>query len=217
MKSPEQEHPCPLCGDADSCSFFVDQFRRYRRCRTCDLVFVPPKYWLSTKAEKETYDQHENSVEDPGYRSFLSRLSTPLLEKLEPGQHGLDFGCGPGPALSALLAEYGLRVDLYDPFYYNEPAVFSKTYDFICATEVIEHLRNPGKEISSLFMMLKPGGWMGIMTKLVKDQAAFSQWHYIRDLTHICFYSRSTFSFIARRFHARIEFIGSDVILMKKQ
>ena len=217
MKSPGQEHPCPLCGDADSYSFFVDKFRRYRRCPTCDLVFVPPVYWLSTKAEKATYDLHENCAEDPGYRGFLSRLSTPLLEKLEPGQTGLDFGCGPGPALPAMLAEYGLRVDLYDPFFFNEPAVFSKTYDFICATEVFEHLRNPGKEISSLFRMLKPGGWMGIMTKLVKDQAAFSQWHYIRDLTHICFCSRGTFTYLARRFHAGIEFIGSDVILMKKQ
>ena len=216
MKSHEQEHPCPLCGDADSYSFFTDKFRHYRRCPSCDLVFVPPMYWLSTKAEKATYDLHENSAEDSGYRCFLSRLSTPLLEKLEPGQTGLDFGCGPGPTLPAMLAEHGLLVDLYDPFFFNEPAVFSKMYDFICATEVFEHLRDPGQEISSLFRMLKPGGWLGIMTKLVTDQAAFSQWHYIRDLTHICFYSRSTFTYLARRFHAEIDIVGPDVILMNK-
>jgi len=216
MTSHEQEHPCPLCGDADSYSFFADEFRHYRRCSSCKLVFVPPMYWLSTRAEKATYDLHENSAEDTGYRCFISRLSTPLLEKLEPGQKGLDFGCGPGPTLPAMLAEHGFLVDLYDPLYFNEPAVFSKRYDFICATEVFEHLRDPGQEISSLFMMLKPGGWMGIMTKLVIDQAAFSQWHYIRDLTHICFYSRSTFTYLARRFHAEIDIVGPDVILMNK-
>ncbi|RLD93237.1 MAG: methyltransferase, partial [Bacteroidetes bacterium] len=164
MKAPDQEHPCPLCGNADSYSFFVDKFRHYQRCSGCELVFVPRRYWLSTMAEKATYDLHENSAEDPGYRCFLSRLSTPLVEKLETGQTGLDFGCGPDPALPALLEEQGFWVDLYDPFYYNEPVVFSKAYDFICATEVVEHLQDPGNEFSSLFGMLKPGGWLGIMT-----------------------------------------------------
>ncbi len=217
MKAPDQEHPCPLCGNADSYSFFVDKIRHYQRCSGCDLVFVSPRYWLSTIAEKATYDLHENSAEDPGYRCFLSRLSTPLMEKLETGQTGLDFGCGPGPALPAMLAEHGLRVDLYDPLYYNETAVFSKTYDFICATEVVEHLRDPSDVFSSLFRMLKPGGWLGIMTKLVIDQEAFSQWHYIRDLTHICFYSQSTYAYIARRFHAELDFVAPDVILMHKK
>jgi len=216
MKVPDQKHRCPLCGDANSYSFFVDKFRHYRRCSGCELVFVPQRYWLNIKAEKAAYDLHENNADDSGYRFFLSRLVTPLLEKLKTGQAGLDFGCGPGPALPALLTEHGLRVDLYDPIYYIEPAVFSKTYDFICATEVVEHLRNPDKEFSSLFRMLKPGGWLGIMTKLVIDQEAFSQWHYIRDLTHICFYSRDTFTTIARRFHVGIEFVGPDVILMNK-
>jgi len=216
MKAPDQEYPCPLCGNAESYSFFVDKYRHYQRCSDCDLVFVPRQYWLSTTAEKASYDLHENSAGDPGYRRFLSRLSTPLMAKLETGQTGLDFGCGPGPALPALLAEHGLRMDLYDPFYYNEPAVFSKSYDFICATEVVEHLRDPGQEFSTLFRMLKPGGWLGIMTKLVIDQEAFGQWHYIRDLTHICFYSQSTFTTIARRFHATIDFVPPDVILMNK-
>lgn len=206
-----------MCGNADSHSFFVDKFRHYQRCSDCELVFVSRRYWLSAMAEKATYDLHENSAEDPGYRCFLSRLSTPLMEKLETGQTGLDFGCGPGPALPALLEEQGFCVDLYDPLYYNEPVVFSKTYDFICATEVVEHLRDPSDVFSSLFRMLKPGGWLGIMTKLVIDQEAFSQWHYIRDLTHICFYSQSTFTYIARRFHAGLDFVAPDVILMHKK
>jgi 16S rRNA G1207 methylase RsmC len=38
----------------------------------------------------------------------------------------LDFGCGPGPTLSILLAEQGQQVDLYDPFYHDDPSVFAK-------------------------------------------------------------------------------------------
>ncbi|MBW2176400.1 MAG: methyltransferase domain-containing protein [Deltaproteobacteria bacterium] len=216
MKANSEKHHCPLCGSEASVLFFVDKFRSYFRCPGCELVFVPRSYWLSTAAEKATYDLHKNAAGDPGYRRFLSRLSAPLLEKLETRQKGLDYGCGPGPALPTMLAEHGHHMDLYDPFYYNDPAVFSKTYDFICATEVVEHLRDPDREFSSLFRMLRPGGRLGIMTKLVIDQEAFSRWHYIRDLTHICFYSRSTFEYLARRFNAGLDFVAHDVILMNK-
>ncbi len=174
-------------------------------------------YWLSAEDERATYDLHENNALDQGYRQFLSRLSTPLLEKLDSKQKGLDFGCGPGPTLSLLLEERGHQVDLYDPFYYNDPLVFYKNYDFICATEVVEHLHDPNKEFAELFKMLKRGGWLGIMTKLVIDAQAFSQWHYIRDMTHICFYSRSTFEYLARHFNSKLNFISNDVILLNKK
>ena len=183
----------------------------------CRLVFVPKRFWLSVEEEKARYDLHENSSLDPGYRRFLSRLSKPLLEKLSPLQKGLDFGCGPGPTLSLLLEEQSHHVDLYDLYYHNDSAVFEKKYVFICATEVMEHLGDPNREFESLFTMLQQGGWLGIMTKLVIDEEAFSQWHYIRDLTHICFYSRSTFEYLAERFNAELHFVSNDVILLYKK
>ena len=44
--------------------------------------------------EKERYLEHDNRVDDEAYRSFLSRLASPLKEKLSIGAKGLDFGCG---------------------------------------------------------------------------------------------------------------------------
>ncbi len=195
-----KDDSCPLCGSVDVASFFEDSMRSYLRCLFCGLVFVPERYWLNREVEKAIYDLHENDPEDAGYRHFLSRLSVPLLEKLDEKQKGLDFGCGPGPTLSGMLKEHGHHVDLYDPFYCNDPAVFKKKYDFICATEVVEHLREPHREWAALFTMLKPGGWLGIMTKLVKDKQAFSTWHYIRDKSHISFYSQSCMSYLASAF-----------------
>lgn len=208
---------CPLCGSEDQSLFFEDKQRTYLRCSHCQLVFVPRHFWLSTAAQKTTYDLHENDPQDKGYRQFLSRLSVPLLKRLNSKQKGLDFGCGPGPALSTLLAEHGHRVDLYDPFYYKNPMVFNQTYDFICATEVVEHLDDPDQTFTTLFEMLRPSGWLGIMTKLVIDDRLFGQWHYIRDLTHICFYSRFTFEYLARRYDAALEVVAKDVILLNKQ
>lgn len=213
----ELEKRCPLCRSEKIQFFFEDKKRTYLQCSHCRLVFVPRRHWLSAEEEKATYDLHQNDPEDLGYRRFLSRLSQPLLKKLGSAQTGLDFGCGPGPALSLLLEECGHRVDLYDPFYYDHPEVLHKKYDFICATEVIEHLRDPDRVFGVLFEMLKNGGWLAIMTKLVIDLQAFRRWHYIRDLTHICFYSRHTFEYLARRFSATLEYPANDVILLHKK
>lgn len=139
------------------------------------------------------------------------------MEKLETKRQGLDFGCGPGPALSLMLEEQGHQVALFDRHYHNDPAVLEKQYDFICATEVVEHLHEPQKEFARLFALLKKEGWLGIMTKLVLDRQAFSRWHYIRDLTHICFYSRDTFEYLARHFNAELSFRDKDVILLQKK
>lgn len=216
MKSKGAESRCPLCHGEESDLFFEDRKRTYWRCSHCQLVFVPKRFWLSIEDEKATYDLHENDPQDQGYRLFLSRLSAPLLAKLKSNQKGLDFGCGPGPTLPILFEERGHQMDRYDRFYRNDPTVFNKKYDFICATEVVEHLHDPHQEFAALFRILKRDGWLGVMTKLVIDVRAFSQWHYIRDMTHICFYSRFTFEYLARRFNATLHFVENDVILFKK-
>ncbi len=216
MPSADHSQACPLCRHQPLVLFAEDSNRVYLRCPHCFLISVPDRYWLSQAEQKATYDLHENDPQDPGYRRFLSRLCAPLLERLQPGQFGLDFGCGPGPALPAMLTEHGHRMECYDPFYFNDPAVFERQYDYICAAEVVEHLQDPDRTFTLLFKMLNPGGWLGIMTKLALDARAFSRWHYIRDMTHICFYSRGTLDFIARRFNARLIYAASDSILLQK-
>jgi len=208
---------CPLCRREDPELYFEGKNRVYLSCPDCCLVFVPAAFYLTLKAEKKEYDLHTNDTTDPGYRRFLSRLSKPMLERLGAGQKGLDFGCGPGPLLHHLLQNHGHTVDLYDPFYVNDTDVFSNKYDFITATEVVEHLHHPGQIFDTLFGLLRCGGWLGIMTKLVRDKESFSHWHYIRDLTHVCFYSRTTFAYIAQRHNSSLFFIGDDVILLQKR
>lgn len=206
---------CPLCGDV-SIFFHVDAARTYHRCKLCKLVFVPKQFHVTPEREKQEYDLHENNSEDEGYLRFLSRLSVPFIKKIGSTKRGMDFGCGPGPALAGLLEQHGHNVSLYDPLYKNDPTVLAKSYDFITATEVVEHFRDPVKEFTLLFQMLKPGGFLGIMTKMVQDETAFTNWHYIRDLTHIAFYSKETFQFIARRFVADVHFVAGDVIFFQK-
>ncbi len=208
---------CPLCLSKKTVAYSKDKRREYMQCNVCKLVFVPHSYWVSADDEKAIYDLHQNDDNDKGYRQFLSRITQPLLERLGSNMHGLDFGCGPGPTLSKMLEEHGHKVDLYDPYYFNDKEVMEKTYDFICATEVVEHIHNPNQDLTTLFKMLKKGGWLGLMTKMVIDKQAFSSWHYKNDLTHVCFYSRDTFEFIAKTYGYDLTFIANDVVLFKKQ
>lgn len=207
---------CPLCGHMELRKYFKDKRREYLSCPECSLVFVPPGYHLTDEEEKRIYDLHENDPFDEGYRRFLSRLAYPLISRLPRNSRGLDFGCGPGPALVAMLEERGFNMSSYDKFYKNDPRVLENKYDFICSTEVVEHLRNPAAEFFRLFDMLEPGGILALMTKMVRNKEAFSKWHYIQDRSHICFYSKETFTFLGERYGCNPEFIDSDVIFFKK-
>ena len=208
---------CPLCHEVDSVFWHRDSRREYRRCRRCLLVFVPPVFHLEPVAEKAEYDLHDNDPEDAGYRRFLSRVAQPLLARLPEPANGLDFGCGPGPALARMLEGAGHSVALYDKYYFPDPDPLGRDYDFVCATEVVEHLADPATEFNRLFGMLRPGGWLAIMTKRVRDQAAFSHWHYIQDPTHIAFYSEQTFAWIARHWQVEWELVGADVVFLRRR
>ncbi|PKH04408.1 2-polyprenyl-3-methyl-5-hydroxy-6-metoxy-1,4-benzoquinol methylase [Psychromonas sp. MB-3u-54] len=209
-------HLCPLCSSNQTQFYFKDKNRSYFQCSRCELVFVPEEQRLNAKSEKAHYDQHENNPDDQGYRRFLSRLSLPLLERIESDSAGLDFGCGPGPALAHVLREAGHKVALYDIYYQPDTDVLKKTYDFVTATEVIEHLYDPKNIWSQWLSLVKPGGWIGIMTKQVIDLEAFSRWHYKNDPTHVSFFSQATFRYLAKRDKLELEFIGNDVVLLRK-
>lgn len=209
-------YTCILCGNDNAEFYHKDATRPYFRCSYCRLVFVPPEYRLSREEEKERYDLHENDPSDEGYRNFLKRIVEPLNSLLPPGSEGLDFGSGPGPALHLMFEERGHSMDLYDPLYENNRKVFDRTYDFITATEVVEHIHNPGKVLDRLWHHLRPEGYLGIMTKRVRNPEAFKSWHYIRDKTHVAFFSAETFEWLSRRWNATLRFEESDVVVFQK-
>lgn len=206
---------CPLCSGSAR-HYHRDPQRDYLQCESCDLVFVPSHQHLDAAATRAFYDTHENALDDPGYRRFLMRLFEPMAQHLPPSASGLDFGCGPAPLLAAMFSEAGFAMRVYDPLFAPDTAALDQTYDFITGSEVFEHLAAPGAEIARLLGMLRPGGWLGVMTKRVRDLEAFAQWHYIRDPTHVCFFAEATFRFIAERHGLELEFAGADVALLRK-
>lgn len=208
---------CPLCRNTAGNLFHRDEYGTHYRCRKCKLIFTDEADLPTPEEEVERYDQHENNPEDPNYRAFLSQLFDPLEPLLEPESKGLDFGSGPGPTLSVMFEEKGHNVNLYDLFYADNPAVFEEEYDFITSTETFEHLHYPGEEIDRLWNCLKKGGYLGVMTKMAKNKDHFSDWHYKKDLTHVTFFSKETFWWIAREYDATLTFPGDRVAILQKK
>lgn len=207
---------CTLCGHNDPRFYHTDQKRIYLRCPECGLIFVPERYRLEPAEELERYGHHENSPSDPAYRDFLGRLFSPLNRELPPGSRGLDFGSGPGPTLHLMFEEAGHRMRIYDPFFAGDSSVFGETYDFITATEVAEHLFRPGLELERLWSCLRGGGYLAVMTGLSRGRKAFAKWHYIRDETHVAFFSRGTFEWLAEKWNAECRFCEGDVTIFQK-
>ncbi len=214
MKS-ETTNNCPLC-EHPANTFLRDRTREYLRCPACDLIFVPETHHLPLKEERARYDLHQNDPDDPRYRKFLNRLFQPLEKKLSPGARGLDFGCGPGPTLSVMFEEAGYPCAVYDLHYADHPEALTEQYDFLACSETMEHFYRPREEFERFLTLVKPGGWIGIMTQL-HDQAPvpFDRWHYKDDETHVCFFSKKSFQTLEKIYGLRLEFHSDSVVLFQ--
>lgn len=213
-----ERHParCPVCTTPGPAEFGLFGERRYWRCPTCAARWLDPIHHLGRAAEHAHYLTHENDPGDPGYRAFLARLANPLLDRLPPGAQGLDYGCGPGPALARMIEEAGHSMALYDPIFHADTTALQDRYDFVTCTEVAEHFHHPAQEFERLFGLVRPGGWLVVMTCFQTEDSRFENWRYRKDPTHVVFYRAQTLRHLAERQGWRCDIPVKDVALMQR-
>lgn len=202
------DQSCILCSSMDVELYIANlRSKNYFKCNNCFLIFVDTKFHLNFSEQKLRYDFHENSIDNPGYVSFLKKCINPTLPYIwklgkNSDLQGLDFGSGPSPTLSEILSQNNLKVDNYDPIYFKEFP--TKKYDFIFSTEVWEHFHEPLVEIQKIKNLLKPSAVVSVMTSTWNDGTDFETWYYPKDETHVCFYHEKTFSKIGEIFNFEI-------------
>ncbi len=216
LLSVQDPAPCPVCERETLRPFSIFEGKAYHRCDHCMATILDPRHRLDRQAEHAHYLTHQNRIDDPGYQRFLGKLAEPLLTILDPGSSGLDYGCGPGPALAHMLRDGGHRVELFDPFFAPDPEPLGKTYDFVTCTEVAEHFFAPAREFRRLATLVRPGGWLGVMTMFQTDDARFADWHYRKDPTHVVFYRARTFRVVAANLGWRCDIPQKDVALLQR-
>ena len=180
------------------------------------MAFLAPEQRPDPEKERARYAEHHNDPGDARYRAHLERIAGPLTEQLAPGACGLDYGCGPGPALAAMMEERGFRMRVYDPYFAADADALKADYDFITCTETVEHFFFPAAEFERLDRLLRPGGRLGIMTQALRDDRVFADWHYMRDATHVCFYGADTLRWIARRYGWQVTLLNDQAAIFLK-
>jgi len=198
--------PCRLCDEpAESFParpYLVDKKSRvYLQCPRCGLIQLSSHMLPDAITEQRRYLQHRNSAEDPRYveyqRKFASRT---VFRVLEPPAKILEIGSGPTPVLAELLRDAGYSVEIHDPYFFSHPRVFDDTFDGVVAVEVLEHVHYPGQFFDRLARMVIPGGYCCFQTGIQRGTVEeFSGWWYRQDVTHVCFFSERTITYIANQ------------------
>lgn len=189
---------CKICGH-ETYDIIHPRFQLvFHVCPVCELIVKDKKHLISSAEEKKIYDRHQNSLENHGYVNYLTNFMESAVLPFSIGKKALDFGSGPTPVFATILHDEGFDVRIYDLFYAPDRAVLESEYDVITAIEVIEHLADPKTVFQMLSKMLTANGILAVMTLFYpKDQATFFDWFYIRDKSHISFYSPKTIAVLA--------------------
>ncbi len=190
---------CPLC-ETPGIDFYSIRNRSYYKCPTCSSIFMDHQNRPDELAEKTRYEEHINDVNNKGYQRFVSPITNAVLRDFSADDQGLDFGAGTGPVIAKMLFDEAYKLELYDPFFHDNPELLKQTYDYIVSCEVIEHFYYPDKEFRLLKSLLKPGGKLYCMTDLYHEEIDFNKWYYKNDLTHVFIYHKETILWIKEKY-----------------
>lgn len=203
---------CPLC--SSKANKFYDI---YFRCLQCDGIFKDPSHLLNQSEEKTHYDNHQNNVEDIHYQNFVSPITNAVVKYQKKGCLGLDFGSGKAPVIAHVCKNNSYSMNFYDIYYYPDKKPLLCKYDFIAASEVVEHFNNPKKEFDLLNSLLKPKGRLFLMTLIYDDSIDFKSWSYKIDPTHVFFYTKKTVVWIAQNYGFKNYFVEKRLIILQKE
>ena len=207
---------CRICHKAISKTTTLKNGRRYLHCEHCLFIGMDEEFFLDAQAEKARYDLHRNSIEDQGY---VTMLETFIKATIQPYQvtRILDYGSGPNPVLAELLRRQSYQVEIYDPIYAANKFP-EASFDLLCATEVVEHFYQPLQEFPKMLRLLKPNGYLALMTRFSPSYDEFKSWFYKDDSTHTSFYSLKTFEYLAAEFGMEIvNYREPDLIVLQKR
>lgn len=197
-----QSRTCPLCL-ASSSRTPPAHGRTLAHCQQCDLIFVPSTGHLNEAAERTRYLHHENSIDAPSYVATFDAPLAMLAAHAPTACRVLDYGSGPTPVLVELLRQRGYDAVGYDPYFACDTDI-TGPFDAIVSVETFEHFRDPRRDLELLRSRLAPGAPLIVKTRFHPGPDALEDWYYVRDKTHVAFYSPATFEWIAETFDLQL-------------
>lgn len=218
---PDAELSCPLCGYRGetgkfghlnaNCIFGGGELVRHQ-CPECDVIFGPEKMFRLSEAElSQDYEWH--------YQVFTEGDSTAqevrAFHALNPEKPGvyLNWGAGAWSKSVEVLRQEGWTVYGFEPHgsassggphvITSKAGLLEMRFDGIFSNNVLEHLRYPVRELSSMRELLKPGGKMSHATPCFAYLYEFTRFH-------LFFFMGRSRSILAQQANLHIEDFVAD-------
>ena len=91
-----------------------------------------------------------------------------------------------------------------------------RQYDFVTCTEAVEHFYNPKQELERIDGLLKDQGLLVIMTDHRRADREFASWGYRTDSTHVGFFNRHCWNWVAQKMAWQILEYHPRVVIFRK-
>jgi len=213
---------CPVCGKKNSKKYRVTSKYKLASCEYCGMI------WDSSTPQNliAQYNEQYYTNENPkgGYANYFDgmvvnkKTFSDRLKKIEKriGKGKLlDVGCALGDCLEEAKrlgwkdAE-GLEVSKYA---YNfakkrglkvknsalKRSTYSKeTFDVVLYQDVLEHIADPVDELKKVLKLLKPGGFIYLVTPDVGgwwSKLLGSLWYHYKPIEHVVYFTQRTMRF----------------------
>lgn len=206
---------CKICGMQ---SDFFDEARliqkhivKYFRCLTCGFIQTETPYWLE-EAYSSAIAKQDVGIISRNLQNL--EITTSVLNLLYPEvKTSLDFGGGHG-IFVRLMRDKGFDFVWYDPHASNDYARGfesddQKTYDFLTAFEVLEHLVDP---LGELDVMMRFARNVFISTTLLPEPAPkiLDWWYYVPSSgQHVSLFTLKALQLLAHKFERNLLSYGS--------
>lgn len=181
MAQPRPDAACNHCGATETRPIARIDGHMLERCARCDLAFItdpPSPEALSAmyQASNDYHSQlHDPASEDFARMSAVARNHLRFMQRFAKRGQLLDIGCSTGLFLNE-ARRYGL--DVAGVEFSAASARFARehfqlavtdgdihaiddadgTLDIVTMFDVIEHVRDPARDITAAHRLLKPGG-----------------------------------------------------------
>ena len=142
---------------------FGDETFTVWRCAQCRSLHARDPVDLEYYYQKYPVARHEYNR---GTKLVLgNRMKRLKRAGLKSGKTLIDYGCGNGHFVR-YAREHGVQAEGYDPYSteFKDASVLDRTYDFVTAQDVLEHMDDPQAFFDELKNYLVPTGCIAIGT-----------------------------------------------------
>ncbi len=218
--------PCRVCGDSHTGLFAEKDGYAYARCAACGFVFLDPMPDAAALAGQYAGE----AISAEAYPKAASRFRRARVKALRfvryiRGNETIDLGCGGGFMVEAMrrlgaratgvdvnpgAIAYASRRFAHNRFYCDDLAAFEGrglAFDFVYASEVMEHLPDIGAFMRLIARITRPGGHVYVTTPdighwRVPDDV--TEWDMFSPPMHVQFFNRRCLGVLFERHGFRV-------------